>query len=111
MAKLYNPNNNEQSESEEPNSTNIKIGDVYLHRNSYGDIIPFCVKKIHENNFAAWKRKKGPGLSITWTEYSDAVILKNQQDPQLLVGRNCREHLEDYLEFINQNPDLRIFST
>ncbi len=99
MRKTYNPLNTETREYEEPNSENVKVGDVYLHRTFNGRIIPFSVKKTHDGFFGAEKINKSPGLILAFPTYDDAVVLKNSKERTLLVGRNCTKNIEDYLAF------------
>lgn len=97
--KLYNPCSLEKTEYEEPNFNNVKIGDVYLHRERHGDIIPFSVKKTRGDSFSAERIKKEPGLTLVFRLYENAVILK--KDGSLFVGENCVKNIEDYVRFVN----------
>jgi hypothetical protein len=100
MTKTFNPCKTETAKYEEPNSENVKVGDVYLHRTLSGRIIPFSVKRISSGFFGAEKIEKSPGLVLTFPVYEDAVILRNSKENKgLLVGRNCTKNIEDYLAF------------
>jgi len=106
LGEIYNPCSLEKTEHEEPNFTNVEVGDVYLHRELCGNIIPFSVKKTSPNSFSAERIKKEPGLTLAFRLYEDAVILKKlKKDKTLLVGRNIK-NIEDYVKFINSKPKI-----
>ena len=58
MGELYNPLKIGKPSYKTPSSKNTNVGDVYLYREPWGDIISFCVKKVNQNSFAAQRIKE-----------------------------------------------------